>query len=214
MIELNEVTVAYTKDFNAIQDINLKVQQGERVVIFGEENSGKSSLLRVIVGLEKPNKGEAYIKGMPAHKANFKELVSVGYLPARPVFMENKTVVDNLEYPLKIRKVDKNMQQVKLFNAIKSYGLEALKEVKVKELSYYDRVKVCLARLALRNIEIFVIDDVFKKLDENETKKVVDYIEDLIEFNNATSIIATDDEKILNKLGGKAITIENGSLVN
>jgi len=214
MIELNNVTVAYTKDFNALQDVSLKIQQCERIVVFGEENSGKSSLLRVIVGLEKPNKGEAYIKGMQAHKANFKELVSVGYLPARPVFMENKAVVDNLIYPLKIRKVDKNMQQVKLYNVIKTYGLETIKDVKVKNLSYFDRVKVCLARLALRNIEVFVVDDVFKKLDESETKKVLDYIEDLIEFNNATSIIATDNKNILKKLGGKLITIENGSLVN
>lgn len=214
MIEFKDVVLSYTKDFNVLQDINLTINQNERVVIFGEENSGKSSLLRVLVGIEKPNKGEATIKGINAHKMDFKNLVSLAYLPACPVFMENKSIEKNLEYPLKIRKIDKNMRQVKLFNVLRSYGLDGIKDIKVRELSYFDRLKVCLARFAIRNVDIFVIDDVFKKLDANETKKIIEYINDLVEFNNATSIIATSDEKLLKKLGGKVVIIENGSLKN
>jgi ABC-type sugar transport system ATPase subunit len=75
MIELNEVYLSYTKDYNALQNINLKIEQNDHVVIFGEENSGKSSLLRVMVGLENPNKGTAYIKGVPANKVDCKEVV-------------------------------------------------------------------------------------------------------------------------------------------
>lgn len=214
MIEFNGVTLAYTKDFNALQDINLKIEQNEHIVVLGEENSGKSSLLRVMVGIEKPNNGEVTIKGIPAHKVDFKQLISLGYLPVKPVFMEGKTVLKNLEYPLKIRKIDKNMRQVKLFNVLRSYGLDAIKDIKVKDLAYFDRLKICLARFALRNIDIFAIDDIFKKLDETETKKIIEYINDLIEFNNATSIIATNNEKLVKKLGGKVVIIENGSLKN
>ena len=214
MIEIKDVTLSYTKDFNALQNINLNIEQNEHIVIFGEEDSGKSSLLRVMVGLEKPNLGEAYIKGIHAHKVDFKYLVSLGYLPVQPVLMENKTVLKNLEYPLKIRKIDKNLRQVKLFNVLRSYGLDGIKDIKIKDLSYFDRIKVCLARFALRTIDIFVIDDIFKKLDDNETKKAIDYINDLIKSNNATSVIATNNENLLKKLGGKVVMIENGSLTN
>ena len=93
-------------------------------------------------------------------------------------------------------------------------GAPLKENLKVKELSYYDRLKVCLARFALRNVDVFVIDDIFKKLDEKETKKIIDYINDLIEFNSATSVIATDNEEIMNKLGGRVVIIENGSLKN
>lgn len=212
MIELKDVTLSYTKDYNALQDVNLEVNQNEHVVIFGEENSGKSSLLRVMVGLEKPNIGTAYIKGIPAHKVDFKEIVSLCYMPVKPVFMEGKSVLKNLEYPLKIRKIDKNLRQVKLFNVLKSYGLDTIKDIKLKELSYFDRLKVCIARFALRNAEIFVVDDVFEKLGENEKKKIIDYLEDLIKFNNATSVIATNDKELTKKLGGRVVIIENGSL--
>lgn len=74
-------------------------------------------------------------------------------------------------------------------------------------------MKVCLARFALRIAEVYVIDDVFEKLGENETKKIIEYIKDLIEFNNATSVIAVSDEKLIDKLGGKLVTINNGSFV-
>lgn len=214
MIELKDVYLSYTKDYNALQDVNLKIEQNEHVVVFGEENSGKSSLLRVMVGLENPNKGTAYIKGVPANKVDFKEVVSLCYMPVKPVFMEGKSVLKNLEYPLKIRKVDKNLRQVKLFNVLKSYGLDAIKDLKLKELSYFDRLKVCIGRFALRNAEVFVVDDVFEKLGEQEKKKIVDYLNDLIKFNNATSVIATNDKKLISKLGGRVVVIENGSLQN
>ena len=214
MIEIKDVCLSYTKDFNALQDINLNIEQNERVVIFGAENSGKSSLLRIIVGLEKPNKGMAYVKGVPAYQVDFKDIVSLCYLPVKPVFMENKSVLKNLEYPLKIRKVDKNMRQVKLFNVLKTYGLDAIQNIKLKELSYYDRLKVSLARFALRTVEIFVVDDVFEKLNDQETKKIIDYLDDLIAFNNATSVIATDNAGLIKKLGGRVVAIENGSLKN
>lgn len=212
MIELKDVTLSYTKDYNALQNVNLNIEQNEHVVVFGEENSGKSSLLRVMVGLETPNKGTAYIKGIPANKVDYKEVVSLCYMPVKPVFMEGKSVIKNLEYPLKIRKIDNNLRQVKLFNVLKSYGLDAIKDVKLKDLSYFDRLKVCIGRFALRNAEIFVVDDVFEKLGDNEKKKIIDYLDDLIKINNATSVIATNDEDLTRKLGGRVVIIENGSL--
>ena len=213
MIEIKDVFLSYTKDYNALQDVNLKVEQNEHVVVFGEENSGKSSLLRVMVGLENPTQGEAYVKGIPATKVDYKDIVSLCYLPVKPVFMEGKSVLKNLEYPLKIRKVDKHLRQVKLFNVLKTYGLEAIKDLKIKDLPYFDRLKVCLARFALRNAEVYVIDDVFEKLDEKECKKIIDYIKDLIEFNNATSVIAISDKQLYDKFGGRLVTLNNGSLV-
>lgn len=210
MIEVKNVYLQYSKDFNVLQDVSFRVKQGEKVVLYGSEASGKSTLLRTIVGNIAPKQGEIYIKGIPVNKVNFKNDVSLGFLPCHPAFMENKSVQKNLEYPLKIRKVQKNLQNVKISNVLVSYGLSGLKDQKVCDLSYYDRIKLCLARFALRNIEIFVIDDVFKRLDDNETKKVVEYINDLIMVNNATALIAVDNENLIKKIGGKKLTIDNG----
>ncbi len=210
MIELKNVYLRYTKDFNVLQDVSFRIKMGEKAVLYGTEASGKSSLLRTIVGIETPLKGEVYIKGIPANKVDYKNQVALGFLPSHPAFMENKTLLKNLEYPLKIRKVNKNLQNVKINNVLVSYGLTALKDVKVKDLSYFDRIKLCLARFALRNIEVFVIDDVFKSLNDGESKKIAEYINDLIMVNNATAIVAVSNENLVKKIGGKKLTIDNG----
>ena len=168
MIELKNVYLRYTKDFNVLQDVSFRIKMGEKAVLYGTEASGKSSLLRTIVGIETPLKGEVYIKGIPANKVDYKNQVAL------------------------------------------SYGLTALKDVKVKDLSYFDRIKLCLARFALRNIEVFVIDDVFKSLNDGESKKIAEYINDLIMVNNATAIVAVSNENLVKKNGGKKLTIDNG----
>ncbi len=210
MIELKNVYLKYTKDFNVLQDVSFEIKTGEKVVLYGTEASGKSSLLRTIVGIETPLKGEVYVKGLPANKVDYKNEVSLGFLPCHPAFLDNKSVLKNIEYPLKLRKVDKALRNIKINNVLVSYGLTGLKDQKVKDLSYYDRIKVCLARFALRNIEVFVIDDIFKRLNESESKKIIDYINDLIMVNNATAIIAVSDENLIKKIGGKKLTIVNG----
>lgn len=210
MIEVKNVYLQYTKDFNVLQDVSFRIKPGEKAVLYGREASGKSSLIRVIVGIETPAKGEVYIKGIPANKVDYKNEVSLGFLPCHPAFMENKTVLKNLEYPLKLRKVSKGLQNIKISNVLVSYGLTGLKDQKVKDLSYFDRIKLCLARFALRNIEVFVVDDVFKRLNETECKKTVDYINDLVMVNNATALIAVSDENLIKKIGGRRLTIDNG----
>lgn len=210
MIEVKNVFLQYTKDYNVLQDVSLRVKQGEKVVLYGADASGKSSLVRTIVGVETPLKGDIYIKGIPVNKVDFKNEVALGFLPCHPAFLEKKSVLKNLEYPLKLRKVSKGLQNIKIANVLVSYGLSGLKDQRVCDLSYFDRIKLCLARFALRNIEVFVVDDVFKRLNDAETKKVIEYLNDLIMVNNATAFIAVSDENLINKIGGRRLNIENG----
>lgn len=210
MIELRNVYLQYTKDYNVLQDVSFRVKQGEKVVLYGADASGKSSLVRTMVGVETPLKGDIYIKGIAVNKVDFKNDVALAFLPCHPAFLENKSVLKNLEYPLKLRKVNKGLQNIKIANVLVSYGLTGLKDQKVKDLSYFDRIKVCLARFALRNIEIFVVDDVFKRLNNIEKKKIVDYLNDLIMVNNATAFVAVSDENLIKKIGGRRLNIDNG----
>ncbi len=213
MIETKNLFLSYTKDYFTLYDINLKVEAGEKVVLCGKKESGKSSLLRVITGLEKPFSGSASIKGVNVDKIDFKKDISLAYLPSFPLFMENKSVRKNLEYPLKIRKTNKQIIEVKTSNIIKSYELETILDMKPKNLSYFNRLKVALARFAVRNVDIFIIDDVFNQLNEAESKKIIGFINDLVTVNGATMLIATSDDKYNKLLGDRVIAIDNGSIV-
>lgn len=85
-------------------DINLKIEENEKISFVGSEDSGKTSLIRILSKLENFTSGEVYVNQTPLKKVNFKSDLSVGYLPVNPIFLKKKTVEQNLKYILKSRK--------------------------------------------------------------------------------------------------------------
>ena len=85
MLLIKHLYHKYTREFYALYDVNMEVADGERVALIGADDSGKTSLLRIISKLEKPSKGEVYLKDRPLKKVNFRSDISAGYVPATPV---------------------------------------------------------------------------------------------------------------------------------
>ena len=212
MINLDHVYLSYTKEFYNLFDVTMSVAKGKTTVVFGALESGKSSLLRVIAGFEQPTSGECTIDGVPSSKVDFKNDVAMGYLPQEGVFKENKTVYQNLVYPLRLRKVDKDISDIKVENALKGFELETLKDVPLRRLQAFDRCKVALARFSLRNIDVFVIDDVVSTVSADDAVTLAKYIVNLINNNGATAIIACSDAKMLKQFKGEVIKLEQGSI--
>ena len=213
MLNVNNVYLKYTKEYNTLNNINLVIDDGEQVVLFGEKESGKSSLIRVIAGLEKVTEGEVLIKNINVNKINYKTDVSLGYLSSNGAFFENKTVLKNLEYVLKIRKCDKNMINSKVNGVILSNNLTGLKDAKLKDLSDYDRMRVAIARLNLRKIDFLVCDDIFENFAEADAIRLAQMVVNIINQNECSSIVAISNEKLLKVIKGKVVKLKFGSIV-
>ena len=213
MIELEHIFVSYTKEFNTLQDISFTLGDGDKLVIVGEKESGRTALLRTIVGLDKCKSGTIVINGTPIDKINFKDDVSLGFLPSEPVFMENKSVEDNLKYVLDIRSTDKKLINLHVNNALTSYDIVNLKERKIKTLNRLERIKVALARLALRPLNVIIIDDVFDMLSDYESDRVIKSIKELIKTNNATAIVTAATDAIAKKFNYNTVHLKYGSIV-
>ena len=80
MIKIENLFLAYNKEYYALYDINLEFQKGDKVALVGEEGSGKTSLLRAVAGLEKIAKGNILINNVPVQKIDFAHDISVGYV--------------------------------------------------------------------------------------------------------------------------------------
>ena len=104
------------------------------------------------------------------------------------------------------------MQEIKINNALKCYGLETLKDVKMNELGRYDRLKVALARLSMRKLDYIFVDDIFKDLTGTETKSILTEIKKLINLNDASAIIVSDNIDNVKHLKCKKYKLEFGSL--
>ena len=74
MIRISNLFLRYVRQYYALYDINLEIAQGERVAFIGKKESGKTSLLRILLKLEKAQKGEVYIKNIPLKKLNFADI--------------------------------------------------------------------------------------------------------------------------------------------
>ena len=173
ILKVKSLYVSFTKEFYTLNDINLELNTGDKLVIVGDKESGRTALLRTIVGLESIAKGEVLYKNIPIEKLDFQNDVSLGYVPAVPVLLNNKSVKQNVEYVLKLRHKDKHFISATIKNALTEYGLVFIEDKKVKELNYFDKLKLSLARLSTRNLDILLIDDIFTKLSSMEKEKLL-----------------------------------------
>ena len=212
MINLEHVYLSYTKEYYTLFDISMTVAKGKTAIVLGPLESGKSTLLRLIAGFEKPTSGVVTIDGVEPSKVDFKSGLSMGYLPQEGVFKESKTVYQNLVYPLKLRKTDKDIIDIKVQNALKAYDLETLSNMPLKNLQSFDRYKVALARFSLRNIDLFLVDDIFSGVNADDAVTLAKYIAELIKNNGATAIVACSDSKLCKLFKGEVIKLEQGSI--
>ncbi|MGN0960849.1 MAG: ATP-binding cassette domain-containing protein [Christensenellales bacterium] len=201
MLKIKSLYVSFTKEYYTLNDISLELSNGERLTIIGSKESGRTAFLRTLVGLEPMAKGEIFYNNIPLNKVDFENDISLGYIPTIPAFIEGKTVKDNIEYVVKLRTKDKSLISVKTQNALLEYGLDFIKNKKVKELSYFDRIKLSIARLSTRNIDLFLIDDIFTKLSSMEKDKAIKMIKTLIKSQSAGAIIMTDSEEVAKSFG-------------
>lgn len=213
MINIRKLYVSFTKEYDALHNINLTIADGEKVALVGDSESGKTTLLRVIARLENFKKGEVYINDINVKKIDFKQDVSLAYVPKTPVFKENKTVIENLEYVLKIRNYDSANINLKVLSALQTFNIERYKNMRVKDLTNYQRILVQLARVSLRKVDIFLIDNIVDGLDKTQEQEMIKYLKDLMDFSSkSTFVFAFNNEKFAKDFQLKIYKLKLGSL--
>ena len=212
MIKIKNLFLRYTREFYALYDISMDIEKGESVALVGEDESGKTSLLRILAKLEKKTKGEVFIKDIPIEKLNYKNDVSAGYVPASPVFLENKSVYENFKYALKNWGISEKEIENKINKTIIDYSLEKIKDTKIRDLSREEKYVLSLIRLSFRELDILMIDNIFDGLSDPIMEVVISLIKDL-QNKNTTLIVATKSEKVASKLCKRKIYFKLGSIV-
>jgi len=216
MIEIKRLYHRYIREYFALFDINLHIEKGEKVALVGSEDSGKTSLIRILSKLEKPSSGEILIDGKSLPDVDYKSDVSVGYIPVYPIFFERKSVFGNLEYILKMRKADKDKYEELVNDVLKRYGLEKFKDVQVKKLSLYEKYKLSFARLDLRKLDVLLIDNIFDNFCELQEEQKEDLLNIIISFykeEGLTMLSATSNADLSHKFSDRQIFFKSGSIV-
>jgi len=209
MIEVDNLKLAYVKEYYSLYDISFKIDEGEKVAFVGQNDSGKTSLLRVLAKLEKKTSGEISFNEFPISDIDFKYF-NLGYIPSVPIFIDNKTASWHFKYLLSLRGFNKNESELKAKEVLNKFNLQ---DKKIKKMTLFEKRMLQFALLSLRTIKVLLIDEILDFLTIDERKKIMDYIKELFKNENLTAIIATKDVMVAKELGLKIYNLKLGSLV-
>jgi cell division transport system ATP-binding protein len=217
MIEMYHVYMAYQKEANALEDINLKVEKGDFVLLTGPSGAGKSTLLKLITCQEQATRGQILVNGRNIAKIRQS---SIPYLRRNTgiVFQDfkllnKKTIMENVALPLEIIGKKKKEIKHKVWNILKMVGLQHKMGSFPLQLSGGEQQRVAIARALVNDPAILLADEPTGNLDPENAG----YIMELIRKANAkgtTIMLATHDKELLQRYHYRVITLEKGKIVS
>lgn len=217
MIKLKNIEKRYDDNL-ILNGLSLDIEEGESVLITGENGVGKTTLLRIMALLDFNYKGQYFINGTDTKKMKADTVSEFrnkffGFSHQREIFMEDRNVLENIEIPLKISESDKNERKRKLDFVVSLLEIEGILNKKTVFLSGGERKKISIARAIINEPEFLILDEPFSSLSEKLVIKLLGYIEDRIE-NNKSNIIVTHDFGAIKNLNMKKMILENGRLTD
>ena len=215
LIEVENVKKVYG-DKLILKNINLKIDKGEFVTIIGSSGCGKTTFLKLINGLVKPDFGQVYVNNYDISTIDKIALRrGIGYVIQEIGLFPHMNVRKNISYiPNLIKKDSKEMVENKVKELIKVVGLkEDMLDRYPNELSGGQRQRVGIARALASDAKILLMDEPFGAIDEITRRLLQDEILRIYKQFNMTIIFITHDIKEALKLGTRVIVMDKGEIV-
>lgn len=211
LVEFSSLSKAFG-DNQVLDDLHWAVEAGEFAVLFGQGATGKSVLLRTLVGLEDPDVGQVTIRGIDAATLKPGER-KIGYVPQSFALFPDKTIFDNIAYPLQVGKVDESKQREAVERVAALLDISELLERTPSQLSGGQKQRVAIARGMAPNTELYVLDDPLVGLDFKLREKLIDDLRKTREALGATFLYATSDATEALALASKVAVLADGKIV-
>lgn len=213
-LEFKNVSFAYVKDNNILDNITLKINKNDKIGIFGKSGSGKSTFIDMVFGLIRPNKGSIYIDDKKLEMNNEITNYRLGYVSQNSYLLDD-TVKKNIAFGENNEEIDqglvlKSLQAVEMkewLDGTKN-GLESIIGENGKMISGGERQRIGIARTLYFNTEFILLDEPTSALDEETTKKILQVLESL---NSKTMIIISHQKNNLS-FCNKIYEMKNGKL--
>ena len=202
-------------DLQVLDDINLTIKRGEKLVILGPSGSGKSTLIRCINRLEKPTSGEIYIAGEQVTSNNW---IRMSREHMAMVFQQfnrypHKTVLQNLTMaPMKLHKVSKAEAEETAMQYLERVGLAAKADVYPTNLSGGQQQRVAIARALVTHPEIILFDEPTSALDPEMVSEVLDVMVQLSK-EDITMICVTHEMGFARQVADRVIFLDSARVV-
>jgi len=201
---------------HVLRDINLVIRKGETLAILGQSGTGKSVLIKCIVGLVEIDDGKLFILGHNISGLKYSEMIEIqkkiGFLFQSGALYDSMSVRENLEFPLRrqIRSIPKEKIESLVKEALQDVGLVEAIDKAPSELSGGMRKRLGLARTLILKPEIMLYDEPTTGLDPITSKEISKLILEVQRKYDTTSIIITHDIECVKLTADRIIVLKNG----
>ena len=215
-IKFEDVYKSFGKN-KVLCGLNLEISKGESVAILGQSGTGKSVLLKHILGLMMPDSGSIFIDGQEITKLSEKRLMPIrkrfGMLFQGGALFDSMNVFENVSFSLR-EHTDKSHEEMKakVEEKLKLVGLEAVDSLMPSSLSGGMKKRVALARAIVLDPEAILYDEPTTGLDPITANKINHLIKNLKEILNVTSIVVTHDIHSAFMVAGRIVFLHGGSI--
>src|SRR5437870_1530111 len=215
--ELRDVTMQF-EDKTVLDDLSLKVRPQERLVILGQSGSGKSTILRLILGILKPNKGSVFFKQFEITRLARRKLQRVrrhiGMVYQYSALLSSRTVRDNVALPLE-ELTDRSREEIDKIvdEKLELVGMKDSKNLMPSELSGGMRKRVSLARALVLDPDLVLFDEPVAGLDPVMASVIDELIISLSEKSKVTSVIVTHEMDSAFRIATRMAMLYHGKII-
>ena len=203
----------------AVDGVSLEIHSGEFVALLGSSGSGKSSMLNLIAGLDRPTSGSVVVQERDLAKLSREELAKYRLRVVGMVFQSfnlipSMTVTENVELPLRFAEVDRGQRDSLAREALGRVGLKARMSHRPSELSGGEQQRAALARALINQPQLLLADEPTGNLDSHTGKEILDMVRDFNRELGMTVVMVTHERALAERYAQRMIFLADGKLVD
>src|SRR5438270_9891370 len=217
MVELRDVRLSFDEK-KVLDGVSLRVEPLDRLVVMGQSGSGKSTILRLILGILQPNRGSVFFKQFEISRLNRRKLqrirTQIGMVYQYSALLSSRNVRDNVALPLEelTRKSRDEIDRI-VDEKLELVGMSGVKDQMPNELSGGMRKRVSLARALVMEPELILFDEPSAGLDPVISSVIDELIISLTEQSKVTSVIVTHEMDSAFRIGTKMAMLYQGKII-
>jgi len=203
----------------AVDGVSVEIASGEFVALLGSSGSGKSSLLNLIAGLDRPTAGSIFVQDRDLAKLTREELAKYRLHVVGMVFQSfnliaSMTLAENVELPLRFAEVDRKQREEMAHRALERVGLGARVHHRPSELSGGEQQRAALARALINRPQLLLADEPTGNLDSHTGTEIMEMVREFNRELGMTVVMVTHERALAERYARRMIFLADGKLVN
>lgn len=199
-------------NYQALSQVNLEIKNGSLIALLGPSGGGKSTLLRILAGLELPDSGRIWLEGQDATKFPLQQR-EIGFVFQNYALFPHLTISKNISFGLDVRNIDINIKKQRVHELLQLVQLEKFADRYPNQLSGGQRQRIALARALAVEPKVLLLDEPFAALDAKIRKQLRSWLRTLHQEISVTTVFVTHDHQEALELAQEIVILDKGHII-